>query len=110
MNDQGTMPLFDHAESQRRKRRGKALAADSDLRHEALLRAREYAKELCATHGETHADAVAKAMPPALAAELGPAAGAIFSTREWEWTGKWHTSERVSNHGRLQRIWRLRHA
>lgn len=37
---------------------------------------------------------------------LGPAAGSLFKTDQWEWTGGFRKSRRVTNHGRLLRLWR----
>ena len=37
---------------------------------------------------------------------LGPAAGSIFKTSEWEWSGGFVKSKRVTNHSRLLREWR----
>jgi hypothetical protein len=39
---------------------------------------------------------------------LGNAAGALFRTGEWEFTGCWTPSTRVSNHARMVRVWRLK--
>jgi len=34
--------------------------------------------------------------------------GAVFATREWEWTGRWIRSERAHMHSTDLRVWRLR--
>jgi hypothetical protein len=39
---------------------------------------------------------------------LGNAAGSLFLSSEWEFTGTWRKSERVSNHGHKNRVWRLK--
>jgi hypothetical protein len=39
---------------------------------------------------------------------LGNAAGALFKSSEWEFTGCWTPSKRVSNHARMVRVWRLK--
>lgn len=39
---------------------------------------------------------------------LGNAAGALFRSTEWEATGCWTPSTRVSNHARMLRVWRLK--
>ena len=39
---------------------------------------------------------------------LGNAAGSIFKTDEWEFTGVWSPSQRPSNHARPVRVWRLK--
>lgn len=40
--------------------------------------------------------------------ELGNAAGSLFRGNEWEFTGEWRKSTRVSNHARMNRVWRLK--
>ena len=37
---------------------------------------------------------------------LGPAAGSIFKTSDWAWTGQYLKSKRVSNHSRMLREWK----
>ena len=39
--------------------------------------------------------------------QLGNAAGAIFKTPAWEFTGRWVPSLRPRNHARFIRVWRL---
>lgn len=39
---------------------------------------------------------------------LGNAAGSLFRGPEWEPTGCWTASTRVSNHARMVRVWRLK--
>ena len=41
-------------------------------------------------------------------ADLGPAAGSVFRTPEWEFSGKWTESVREGNHRRMIRVWRLK--
>lgn len=36
------------------------------------------------------------------------AMGAVFATREWEWTGQWIKSERAHMHATDLRVWRLK--
>ena len=38
---------------------------------------------------------------------LGNGAGALFRGKDWEFTGQWKASARVSNHGHQNRVWRL---
>ena len=40
--------------------------------------------------------------------DLGPAAGSMFPLRDWQFTGKWRKSARVSNHAHQNRLWKLR--
>ena len=39
---------------------------------------------------------------------LGNAAGSLFQRGDWVFTGQWVASQKVSNHGHQNRIWRLR--
>lgn len=40
---------------------------------------------------------------------LGNAAGSLFTDKHtWEFTGRWVPSQRVSNHGHQNRVWRLK--
>lgn len=40
---------------------------------------------------------------------LGNAAGSLFTDKNtWEFTGQWLPSQRVSNHGHKNRVWRLK--
>lgn len=39
---------------------------------------------------------------------LGNAAGSVFKHEAWEATGRFVQSQRVSNHGRNIRVWRLK--
>lgn len=100
------MTLFDYAESQRRKADGMEAAAEAQPT--ALALARGIARELARRDGETHADAVGRVLHQRHGiTTLGPAAGSLFKGGGWEWTGKFVTSERKTNHGRLLRVWRL---
>ena len=38
---------------------------------------------------------------------LGNAAGALFSNGQWEFTGQWKKSNRVTNHAHQNRVWQL---
>lgn len=40
--------------------------------------------------------------------ELGPATPSVFRSGDWEWTGNWRKSARISNHYSDLRVWRLR--
>jgi hypothetical protein len=42
------------------------------------------------------------------ASDLGNAAGSIFKTDAWEFSGHWLPSKRKSNHARPVRVWRLK--
>ena len=41
-------------------------------------------------------------------ADLGNAAGSMFSRKHWEFTGTWTKSKRVSSHANDLRVWRLK--
>lgn len=99
--------VFDRTESNRRKARGMAVAAD----HAPYLlgKAREIAKEIALKQGVVTSDDVSlelarRGWPDC----LGPAAGSIFKTKDWAFTGEFVNSTRVTNHSRLLRVWKLR--
>ncbi len=99
--------VFDRQESARRKERGMAVAADhaSTL----LAKAREIAVEIARKKGEVTSDDVSielgrRGWPDC----LGPAAGSIFKTKDWAFTGKFVNSTRITNHSRLLRVWKLK--
>lgn len=54
------------------------------------------------------ADDAAKFLAEAGLEPLGNAAGSLFKGKDWEFTGCWKASERVSNHKHLNRVWRLK--
>lgn len=73
-----------------------------------LKLARHIAREIGLECGECTADAVGRRLKSDYGIEsLGPAAGSIFKTPEWQWTGEFVKSRRVKNHSRLLRVWRL---
>lgn len=88
------------------KKDGMKNAADAN--HEVLMLAREIALHLAKqTGGRCHADMVQSVLI-ANGLELGNAAGSLFKTQDWEWTGDFVKSDRVSNHARIIRVWRLK--
>lgn len=97
-------PLFCWAESQRRKTDGIDRAAAAQPSNLEL--ARSIAKKIASQKGTVTADDVGQQLS-LLSIETGPWAGAIFKSSEWQFTGKWVPSQRVSNHGRMLRVWRL---
>ncbi len=44
-----------------------------------------------------------RGMPP-----LGPAMGSLFRDGNWQFTGKYVKSSKISNHSRMLRIWALK--
>lgn len=99
--------IFDAEESSDRKRIGMAQAAVN--RNVLLDKAREIARLLAQRHGETNSDAVSQElMQRGYPDCIGPAAGSIFKTSEWVFTGRFVNSTRITNHSRLLRVWALR--
>ena len=101
------MNLFDHAEAQRRKSVGKALAADR--RSELLAAARGFAAFLARESITVTSDDVAEMMAhnDLNYAELGNAAGSVFDHR-FKWTGLVIPSRRPSTHSRMIKVWSLK--
>jgi isocitrate dehydrogenase len=100
--------LFDLAEGVRRKRAGKAKAANA--RSMILELAREIAHGIAADGDELTIDDVMGALEEyeVTPDQLGNAAGSVFKGKEWEYTGQIVPSVRASSHGRFVRVWRLR--
>lgn len=98
--------MFDGDEGERQKQEGMDRAADN--RAARLAIAREVARKLAVkrpTRSIT-ADDVGRYMKDNNLGELGPAAGSLFKTKDWEWTGERRNSRRVSNHSRELKVWR----
>jgi hypothetical protein len=98
---------FDLAAGEREKKLGMARAASR--RPEILYNARTLAWWLCKTNGEVTVDDVYRALEGSIydCSKLGPAAGSIFKGKQWVCVG-WRKSTRVSNHGRVIRVWKLK--
>ena len=99
------MESFDKDESLRLKNRGMELAAQK--RPELLKIARIIAKEIAVSQGTVTADDVASELDSRALPRLGPAAGSLFKTADFEWTGQRVFSEQAANHGREIRVWKL---
>lgn len=101
------MNLFDAAEAKRRKHEGMTAAADA--RHQLLTHAQAIARRVATDLGNVTSDDVALVMQRRglQYADLGNAAGSVFRT-DFEWTGKVIPSARVSTHGRMIKVWRLK--
>jgi len=98
--------LFDFRAGQRLKKEGMAAAADHYSGN--LETAREIARRIARSRGVVTADDVGRILKKYWNIDsLGPAAGSIFKGSEWQWTGEFRKSSRVTNHGRLLRVWRL---
>ena len=98
--------LFSLPEALRLKERGMKQAADNDPT--TLELAREIAKRVARIHGTVTADDVQLRLDEAGFGPLGNAAGSLFRGKDWEFTGEWRTSDRITNHARCNRVWRLR--
>ena len=96
---------FSETEGDQLKLAGMELAADNNKDRLAL--ARHVAESIGLETGECTADAVGKKLKSLYGIEtLGPAAGSIFKTSRWRWSGEFVKSSRVSNHSRLLRVWK----
>ena len=101
--------LFNYQESEARKRRGMDDAAHAYGRN-LLETAREIARDLAMNNPlrECHADAVGRELRRrGLPTSLGPAAGSLFKSKEWKFTGERIRSSRASNHAREIKVWQL---
>jgi len=99
--------LFDQSRGQLRKYVGMKSAA---IHHkEKLELARAVAAILAMRNGTVSADEVGEALLKGYGIKtLGNATGSLFKGKDWIFTGQWKTSTRVSSHGRMLRVWRLR--
>jgi len=102
MNDQ-----FNLFEGERRKEEGISRAVDK--RADDLKIAQAIARKIAMQHPdrECHADLVQWELMD-LGINLGNAAGSIFRGTDWEFTGRWVKSIRVTNHASVRRVWRLK--
>lgn len=101
--------LFDLAESNERKRLGMELACGP--RRAILKLARTIAITIALAHPDNTctADDVQEVLHRDYGLEpsdLGPAAGSIFRSASWRFTGRRIYSAQVNNHGRELRVWR----
>jgi hypothetical protein len=98
---------FDAVKAEGGKRKGMAQAVAA--REPILQVARRLAVEIGRIRGKVTADDVQMELirQGYHPSDLGPAAGSIFKTAEFEFTGEWIKSERVSNHSRYLRVWRV---
>ena len=101
---------FDVAEGRKQRDAGIAQASDMLSRRFLLELARDIAtlharKHGSVTYDDVYSEMSDKGFRPDL---LGNAAGSVFRGKEWQFTGEWRQSERVSNHARVNRVWRRR--
>ncbi len=102
--------VFDAKLGEELKNRGMNVAATK--RQAVLQKARQAVKEIaisrpgrCVTADDAQRWLIQNGHHPA---ELGNAAGSLFRSQEWEFTGNWTKSVRVSRHRNILRIWRLK--
>ena len=107
-NDAAT---FDSEEGEHRRREGMDIAAVS-RKHVLRL-----SQQACVKAALARADRTATADDAQMwlidqgysSGYLGNAAGSLFKDKDtWEFTGRWVPSQRVSNHGHQNRVWRLK--
>ena len=104
-----TIPLFDAAAGSQSRDAGLSLAASH--KPVTLAIARMAARLVAGGRADrtvTADDVVGWLAINGFEYELGPLAGAIFRSKEWEFTGRWVRSARTSNHSRFNRVWRMR--
>lgn len=98
---------FSPSSSEGRKEEGMSAAAEA--KSEVLELAREIARELCRKDGECTADDVGELLWERHQINtMGPAAGSLFKSGEFEPTGAMRKSARKKNHARLLFVWKLR--
>jgi len=98
--------LFDEKMSERLKQDGMARAEGNAK--SALELARDIAKKIALSRVSRRctADMVGRQLQAAHDIDtLGPAAGSLFKTKDWKFTGDFVQSKRVTNHSRLLRVW-----
>lgn len=89
------------------KREGQERAAKG--KSEALEHARRVARAIALNgDGTCDADRVDAALKAGGKPGLGNAAGMLFQSDEWVWTGAWLKSKRRQAHCNLLRVWRLK--
>lgn len=105
MNNQ--LDLFDLSLGLLSKEHGMSLAASN--KRAQLEFARSVAREIAMNSPlrECYIDPVQKVCIER-GISLGNAAGSVFKSPEWTFTGKFVRSSRISNHASIRRVWRLR--
>ena len=101
------MTIFHSERGEQLRLDGMAQAADNS--RDNLLLARKVAAQIAKGRFDrcVTADDVGRVMKADYKLDsLGPAAGSIFKTNQWEWTGEFRKSKRITNHSRMLRVWR----
>ncbi len=98
--------MYDSHQSEQGKAEGMKLAAQH--RAMGLARARTLAIEIALRwpSREVTSDMVGLAMTERNLKNLGPAMGSIFRGKEWQFTGRYVKSIRITNHSRMLRVWK----
>jgi hypothetical protein len=98
---------FHDSKGEQLRLKGMGLAADNAKQQLAL--ARRVAAQIALRRKDrtVTADDVGRILQEVYGLDtLGPAAGSMFKTPDWKWTGQFRKSKRVTNHSRLLRVWR----
>ncbi len=100
--------MYDMQQSEQGKQEGMALAAN--IKQERLTKARLLAVEIALrqVNREITSDMVGIAMQAHGMPPLGPSMGNLFRDGNWQFTGKYVKSSKVSNHSRMLRVWALK--
>lgn len=101
-----TQLQFNLAAAEQHKQSGMVAAALSKA--DLLEYAVELAERIARSTGDVTADDVNALLIAQGRGSLGNAAGSLFRGKQWQFTGQWRTSTRVSNHARQNRVWRLK--
>ena len=99
--------IFDDYLGEQLKIEGMEIAADN--RQQLLELARNIAKTIAISNPSRTctADKVGRILKEQYGIDtLGPAAGSLFKTSDWEFTGQFIKSKRITNHARLLRVWK----
>jgi hypothetical protein len=105
-----TQDTFNFSEGKAARDAGLDRAGNPFYRRELLDKARDAARilggagERDVTYDDVYLYLLTHGRDPSL---LGPAAGKVFLNKDWVSVG-WKQSERVSNHARAMRVWRLK--
>lgn len=104
MFDDSQLNLFDTSETRKKEGMERAAKAKSDL----LTKARKIATEIAIGNDWLcHSDLVAEELVRRGLGELGNAAGSLFKSGEWRFTGQRIKSKRLNNHARELKVWEL---
>jgi hypothetical protein len=100
--------LFDAVAANDAKELGKSSAAGVSYRMGILAEAQEIARSIGKRTRYCNADQVYEELVRRGRdiKLLGNGAGSMFAGKEWEFSGEWIKSTRITNHGRMIRIWR----